>query len=130
MRNTWKGVQEEEVGKIPMDVFMKLITSRARRTLERLNSHPKLKAFYEKLRNAQTSKKKKPLKTHVREAIILPEMVGMEFLVYNGKEYKKIVIDYTMLGLRLGDFSHTTTRVLHSGPGVGATRGSKFVPLK
>ena len=114
MRNTWKGVQEEEVGKIPMDVFMKLITSRARRTLERLNSHPKLKAFYEKLRNAQTSKKKKPLKTHVREAIILPEMVGLTFAVHNGKKFIPVFVTENMVGHKFGEFSPTRTFYGHA----------------
>jgi small subunit ribosomal protein S19 len=41
-----------------------------------------------------------------------------------------VLIREEMVGRRLGEFSHTTGRVLHSGPGVGATRGSKFIPLK
>ena len=75
-------------------------------------------------------KKDKMIKTHVRDAVILPEWMGLTFGIYNGKEYKKIVITIKHLGKRLGDFAHTTGPVKHSGPGVGATRGSKFVPLK
>jgi small subunit ribosomal protein S19 len=50
--------------------------------------------------------------------------------VHNGKEFKRVDITADRVGKRLGEFSHSTGRVLHSGPGVGATRGSKFVPLK
>ena len=74
--------------------------------------------------------KKKLFRTHVREAVILPEWIGITFAIYNGKEFKNITIDIHKVGKRLGEFSHSTGRVLHSGPGVGATRGSKFVPLK
>jgi small subunit ribosomal protein S19 len=74
--------------------------------------------------------KEKTVKTHVRDAVILPEWVGVKFGIHNGKEFKIIVILPDMVGYRLGDFAHSTGRVLHSGPGVGATRGSKFIPLK
>ena len=50
--------------------------------------------------------------------------------MHNGKEWKNVHVSVDKLGYRLGDFAHTTGRVLHSGPGVGATRGSKFIPLK
>lgn len=129
-KTMWKGVKEEEAGNLGSEKFLELATSRARRTMKRLNQNPKLKAFYEKVRKAKASGQKKIIKTHLREAVILPEMVGMKFGVYNGKEFKQVEVTSLMLGLRLGDFSHSTARVLHSGPGVGATRGSKFVPLK
>jgi small subunit ribosomal protein S19 len=70
------------------------------------------------------------IKTHLRDAPILPEWVGLVFGVHNGKEFKRVDITADRVGKRLGEFSHSTGRVLHSGPGVGATRGSKFVPLK
>ena len=70
------------------------------------------------------------IKTHMRDAPVLPEWVGLTFGVHNGKEFKIVEITVDKVGKRLGDFSFTVGRVLHSGPGVGATRGSKFVPLK
>ena len=125
------GTDEDEVKNIPYETFLKLTTSRNRRTLLRLNQNPKLKTLIEKVRKLKTANLlKKAVKTHVRDAVILPEWVGITFAVHNGKEFKPIVITFDKVGKRLGDFSHTTGRVLHSGPGVGATRGSKFVPLK
>lgn len=125
------GVDEEAVKDIPYEQFLKITTSRNRRTLLRLNQHPKLKTLIEKVRKLKKANAiKKAIRTHVREAIILPEWVGITFAVYNGKEFKLIPVTFDKVGRRLGDFSHSTTRVLHSGPGVGATRGSKFVPLK
>lgn len=126
----YRGVEEEKVGQIPMDDFMKKITSRARRTLKRLNTNPRLKEFYAKVRQIKAKNPKKVIKTQLRDAVVIPEWVGLKFGVHNGKEYKPVEITPDRVGYRLGDFSHSTTRVLHSGPGVGATRGSKFVSLK
>jgi small subunit ribosomal protein S19 len=113
-----------------MDDFLKKTTSRNRRTLLRLKFNPRLKQFMEEVRKIKKLTPKKLIKTHMREAVILPEWVGLSFGVHNGKEFKRVEITLTKVGRRLGDFSHSTARVLHSGPGVGATRGSKFVPLK
>ena len=127
---TYKGIAEEDIQNIPMDQFVKISTSRTRRTLLRLKFNPRLKAFIDSVRKAKIANPKKMIKTHVRDAPILPDWVGLVFGVHNGKEFKRVDITADKVGRRLGDFSHTTTRVLHSGPGVGATRGSKFVPLK
>ena len=62
--------------------------------------------------------------------IILPEMVGVKIGVYNGKEYTPVEVKPEMIGHRLGEFALTRKPVKHSSPGFGATRSSKFVPLK
>jgi small subunit ribosomal protein S19 len=129
-KDTWKGFDEDKVAAISYDDFLKRISSRDRRTLLRMKMNPRLKKFVEKVRLVKKTNPKKLIKTHVREAIILPEWLGLTFGVHNGKEFKKVEITMNRIGKRLGDFSHTTGRVAHSGPGVGATRGSKFVPLK
>lgn len=127
---SFKGVEEENISSIAFDDFLNLTTSRNRRTLVRLKHNPRLKSFMEKVKKAKEANPKKLIKTHMREAIILPSWVGLNFGVHNGKEFKKIEITVDKVGKRLGDFSFSTGRVQHSGPGVGATRGSKFVPLK
>ncbi len=129
-KDTWKGFEEENVASISQDEFLKLISSRNRRSLLRMKVNPRLKRFVEKVREIKKKNPKKLIKTHIREAIILPEWMGLTFGVHNGKEFKKVDITLNKIGRRLGDYSHCTGRVLHSGPGVGATRGSKFVPLK
>lgn len=129
-KDMWKGVDEEHIASLNYEDFLKATTSRNRRTLLRLKFNPRLKQFMEKVRKIKKTNPKKLIKTHMREAVILPEWVGLAFAVHNGKEFKRVDITITKVGRRLGDFSHSTGRVLHSGPGVGATRGSKFVPLK
>lgn len=126
----YRGVDEEKVSAMSMEEFLKTATSRCRRTLKRLNQNPRLKDFIQKVRTIKAKNPKKVIKTHMRDAVILPEWVGLRFGVHNGKEFKTVEITADRVGYRLGDFSHSTGRVLHSGPGVGATRGSKFVSLK
>jgi len=129
-KDMWKGMDDETIGSLTYDDFLKRINSRNRRTLLRMKTNPRLKKFVETVREIKKTNPKKLIKTQIRDAVILPEWLGLSFAVHNGKEYKKVDITLNKLGRRLGEFSHSTGRVLHSGPGVGATRGSKFVPLK
>ncbi len=124
---TFKGKTLEEVKAMPMEGFLQLIPSHQRRQLKRMNG--RTRHFFEDIRRKK-AKGKKVVKTHCRDAVILPEMLDMEFLVYNGKEWVKVVPGPSMLGHRLGEYSITTKIVKHSGPGIGATRGSKSVELK
>ncbi|MBU5575273.1 MAG: 30S ribosomal protein S19 [Candidatus Aenigmarchaeota archaeon] len=107
-----------------LEEFAKLLPSRERRSLLR-GLTERQKKFLIRLRKAQ-----KPLKTHLREMIIIPEMIGKRILVHNGKEWIPVDIKVEMIGHRLGEFALTRKRVLHSAPGVGATKSSKFLPLK
>ena len=62
--------------------------------------------------------------------IIFPEMVGLKIGVYNGKEFVIVEVKPEMIGHYLGEFSLTRRRISHGSPGIGATRSSKYVPLK
>jgi len=121
---TFKGKTIEELQKMPLDEFAKLITSRRRRSLKR-GLTPQQKKLLERLR-----KSSKAVKTHVRDMVIVPEMIGKRILIYNGKEWVTLDVTGEMLGHVLGEFSMTRKRVMHSAPGVGATKSSKFLPLK
>ncbi len=120
----FKGKTIEELQKLSLEEFARLLTARPRRSLLR-GLTVQQKKLLERVR-----KKNKAIKTHVRDMIVLPEMVGKRILVHNGKEWTAVDIKAEMLGHRLGEFSATTRGVRHSAPGVGATKGSKFMPLK
>ena len=122
---TYKGKTIEELQALSIEDFAKLLPSRQRRTLVRRGMTPLEKKLLERMR-----KKNVALKTHAREMIILPEMVGRRFLVHTGKEWFQVDIKVEMLGHRLGEFALSRKKVMHSAPGVAATRGSKFLPLK
>ena len=62
--------------------------------------------------------------------IILPRFVGHTINIHNGKEFQRLTIEPQMIGHYLGEFVLTRQKVKHTGPGVGATKSSKFMPLK
>jgi small subunit ribosomal protein S19 len=111
---------------MPLADFLKIIPSKARRTLSRMGLQ--VRKFLEKFRDDK--KKGKVHKTHFREMVIIPEMLESQVLVYDGKSYVTVMCTPEMLGHKLGEYAITTKLVKHSGPGIGATRGSKTVELK
>ncbi|EGW03085.1 40S ribosomal protein S15 [Cricetulus griseus] len=70
------------------------------------------------------------VKTHLRDMIILPEMVGSMMGVYNGKTFSQVEIKPEMICHYLGESSITYKPVKHGWPGIGATHSSRFIPLK
>jgi len=126
----FRGKEKDELAKLSTADALPLLTSRARRTLSRVAGNKGLQVRKLMKKVAGMKDAAKVIRTQVREAVIVPEWLGRTFAVHNGKDWKSVHISVDKLGYRLGDFAHTTGRVLHSGPGVGATRGSKFIPLK
>lgn len=129
---TYRGYGLEELQAMPMDEFIKLIPSRQRRTL--LRGLPRRqKKLLEKLRRARRALKKGKkviVRTHNRDMVILPEMVGLNIAVHNGKEFVRIEISPEHIGHYLGEYALSHRRVAHGNPGIGATRSSMYVPLK
>ena len=117
----------EELEKMGIDEFSLLLNSRERRSLRRGLTRVE-KKLLEKIRNSKGQDKL--IRTKARDMIILPEMVGTKIGIYNGMEFKTVTIEASMIGHRLGEFALTRGRIKHSAPGLGATRSSKFVPLK
>ncbi|HDI10535.1 MAG TPA: 30S ribosomal protein S19 [Euryarchaeota archaeon] len=128
----YRGYTLEELKKMPMDEFINLLPSRQRRSLKRglPESHKKVLEKVKKARKMRESGKKVIIRTHCRDLIILPEMVGLTFAVHNGKEFHLVEIKPEMIGHYLGEFSPTRKKVEHGDPGIGATRSSMYVPIK
>lgn len=122
---SFHGKSLEELRQMNLEEFSKLLKSRQRRSLRR-GLPEKQKKLLEKIRKDP----KKFHRTRSREMLILPEMAGVKLGVYNGKEYVPVEVKPEMIGHRLGEFVPTRKPVKHSSPGFGATRSSKFVPLK
>jgi small subunit ribosomal protein S19 len=115
-----------------MDEFIHLLPSRQRRSLRRGLTQEQIKLL-ESIRMAKKAQEKGEkfvIKTHARDAVILPEMVGLTILVHNGKEFTSVDITPEMIGHRLGEFAITNKPVKHGSPGIGASRSSMYVPLK
>ena len=62
--------------------------------------------------------------------IIIPQFIGKNIRIYNGKEFIPLTITAEMLGHYLGEFAHTRKSVTHSAAGIGATRSSKSVSAR
>ncbi|MDP6612950.1 MAG: 30S ribosomal protein S19 [Candidatus Hydrothermarchaeota archaeon] len=125
---TYQGFELEELQKMPMDEFIDLLPARQRRSLKRGLSQrqKKLMLKIKKVREGEQIR----LKTHSRDMVITPELVGLTIEVYNGKEFVKVEIIPEMIGHYLSEFTLTRTRVNHGSPGMGATRSSLYIPLK
>jgi len=121
---TYRGKKMEDLQKLSLDEFAVLVPSRQRRTINRgfSEEHKKL---LNKVRNRNEN-----IRTHLRDMIVVPEMVGLKMGIHNGKEFVQVEIIPEMLGHYLGEYALTRGRVNHGAAGVGATRSSKFVPLK
>jgi small subunit ribosomal protein S19 len=129
---SYRGHSLASITGMSMDEFINLLPARQRRSLQR-GLTPEQRILLEKLRavkDAQLKGKEVSLKTHVRDLIILPEMVGAKIGVHNGKEFVAIEIKPEMMGHYLGEFAVTNKPVRHGTPGIGASRSSMYVPLK
>mmetsp|Transcript_22381 Transcript_22381/g.35822 ORF Transcript_22381/g.35822 Transcript_22381/m.35822 type:complete len:166 (-) Transcript_22381:153-650(-) len=130
----YRGVEVEKLLDLPHGEFTKLVTARARRRFKRgLKDKPK--GFIQRLRKAKKQcagsiKKPKIIKTHLRNMIIIPEMVASQIGVYNGKGYILVEVKPDMIGHYLGEYAITYKPVGHGRPGVGSTGSSRFIPLK
>ena len=110
----------EELKSLSLEEFSKLIDSTPRRKIKRGFTEQENKLL-KKLRN-----KEKNIKTHCRDMIILPEMVGERIGIYNGKEFISVQIADEMLGLRLGEMAPTRKiGIQHSGGGAKKTEVRK-----
>ena len=121
---TFKGKSLDEIRKMDVKEFAQLIPSRDRKSLLRGFSHE------QEMLLAHIKENKRKLHTHCRELIIIPAMLDRTIGVYNGKEFKNVVILPEMLGHRLGEFSQTRTQLKHSAPGIGATKSSGALSVK
>ncbi len=123
----YRGKTPKELKKMSREEIAELLPARQRRTLKRglTNEQEKL---IEKIKNNNGNEL---VKTHQRDLIILPEIFNEKIKVYNGKEWKTIEIKPKMIGHYLGEFAlPRLEKVKHSGPGIGATRGTKFLSVK
>jgi|SRR5438445_5273631 len=121
----FRGRSLDELKKMSIEEFSSLLTSRERKSLKKGLSEEQKKL----LENIRKSPEKFH-KTHVKDLVILPEMVGIKLGIYNGKEWVQLTVLPEMIGHRLGEFSISTKRVKHSAPGIGASRGSKHIAVK
>ena len=129
---TYRGYSMEELNNMPLwpetedqEYIVGLLPSRVRRSMGRglsvENEH-----FLARVERSGSN----TIRTHRRDMPILPQFVGRRIAIHNGQHFVEIDIKPEMIGHYLGEFAVTRRGVTQSGPGVGATRSSKHVPLK
>ncbi|KAK8798109.1 hypothetical protein WA171_005640 [Blastocystis sp. BT1] len=130
---TYRGVDLDKLLDLSPKDLMELVGAGARRRFRRgLKRKPMalLKRLQKSKAAASENERPEPVKTHLRNMIIVPEMIGCIVGVYNGRNFNNVEIKAEMVGHYLGEFSLSYSPVKHNRPGIGATHSSKFIPLK
>jgi small subunit ribosomal protein S19 len=123
---TLHGLTLPRLQELSLEELATHLTARARRSLRR-GFNDEQKRF---LARMATTDPARVVRTHCRDALVLPQHVGRRVAIHNGHEFKEIEVRPEMIGHYYGEFALTRRFEKHSGPGVGATRSSKFMPLK
>ncbi|MGA1872633.1 MAG: 30S ribosomal protein S19 [Thermoplasmatota archaeon] len=120
----YRGKTLEELQAMSIDEFADLLPARSRRTISRgmQSKNPK---FFKHLERGDDL-----IRTHSRDIVILPGMVNKKLAIHDGKQFVEITVTPEMIGHLAGEFALTRRQVKHTGVGVGATRSSKYMPLK
>lgn len=116
-----------------IEIILPILNSRQRRSLDkRVDKYmnDEKRKLREEIKLAKEGKLRGVLKTHVRDMIILPDMIGLNINVHNGREFSSVSVRPEMIGHYLGEYAITNKRVQHGAPGVGSSRSSLYVPLK
>jgi len=127
---TYRGHTLDELQDMSLEDVAELLPARQRRSITRGLSAEKEKLLEEAREAGEEETANDPIRTHLRDMPIVPEMVGLTFAVYTGQSFERVKVEPEMLGHYLGEFQLTRTSVEHGQAGIGATRSSKFVPLK
>lgn len=117
----FRGKKLEDLRKMDVRECAKYMPSRSRRTI--LRNFDVIEKFMK--RCERKTAKGKRIKTHNRDIIVVPKLVGLKIAIYNGKSFEDVEMTPDMIGHRLGEFSMTRGKVHHGEAGIGATKGSK-----
>jgi len=124
---TFRGKTVKELQELSLEEFSKLCPSRTRRAIKK---HGIDKKILKKVENFKRNPKAKPIRTHRRDLVVVPQMIGASFAVHKGKEFERVDISAKMLGHYLGEFALTRKRLQHGKAGIGATKSSTAVTAR
>ena len=119
----YRGQTLESLKSLDVRELTKFLPARSRRSI--LRNFDVIEKFVKSCE--RKIERKKRIRTHLRDLVIVPKLVGMNIGVHNGRNFQDVNITMEMIGHRLGEFTLTRTRVKHSSAGVGATKGSKTI---
>lgn len=122
---TYRGLTVDALKALSLEEFLELMPSRQRRSFTRGLTREQAKIIKDAEADPDAV-----IRTHRREMIVIPQFIGRKFAIYDGHEFVEIEVQPEMVGHYFGEFAQTRRPPTHTGPGVGATRSSKFMPLK
>ena len=132
-KQIYRGIEIDKLLEMEFMEVVSMFKSGQRRRVKH-GMHPKYDRLVKKIKtsvkNTPHGEKPKAVKTHLRNAIIMPEMVGGIAEVYSGKYWNPVEIKADMVGQYMAEYSMSYKPVKHGKVGHGATRGSKFVSLR
>lgn len=117
----YRGQPVEKLKELDVRESAKFLKSRARRSV--LRNFDQIEKFLKRC-EAKIARKKK-IKTHYRDLVLVPKLVGLTLSVHNGKAFQEITVTHEMIGHRLGEFAPTRGKVTHGSAGIGATKSSR-----
>merc|ERR1719453_2964594 len=130
---SYRGIDLDKLLELSTDQFVELVHCRARRKFVRgIRGKPLrlLKRLRKSKQGLEEGEKPATIKTHLRNMVIVPEMIGSVVGIYNGKQFINAVIKPEMIGHYLAEFSITYKPIKHGRAGMGSTKSSSFIPLK
>ncbi len=68
-----------------------------------------------KVEKNQRTNNREPIKTWSRDCTIVPDFIGVTFLIHNGRQFAKLYVTEDMVDHKLGEFAPTRTFRSHSG---------------
>ena len=127
---TFRGKTLQEMQQMSIEEFAKLAPARARRSLLRGLDKPLMKKVEKARAQLGGEKPPKAIRTHRRNAIVVPKMVGLKIAIHKGNEFQIVDITEKMVGHYLGELAPTRKRLLHGKAGIGATRSSTAISAR
>jgi len=124
---TFRGKVAKDLQALSIEEFSKLCTSRTRRALKK---HGVDKKMLKKIEAFKRNPKAKPIRTHRRDLVVIPAMIGVSFGIHKGKEFERVDVSTRMLGHYLGEFALTRKRLQHGKAGIGATKSSTAITAR
>ncbi len=118
---TFRGKTVEELKTLDVRESARYLKSRPRRAV--LRGFDKIEKFIKRCEMKLAKKKK--IKTHYRDLVIVPKLVGLNIQVHNGRNFQEVPITSEMIGHRLGEFAPTRVKATHTSMGMGATKSSR-----
>ena len=111
---TYRGKTTEELQALSLEEFAQLLPSRERRKVLRRGFTDAEKTLLKDL------EKNSNVKTHCRDMVVLPSMIGKKLAIHSGKQFTQIEILPQMIGQRFGELVLTRNKVKHGAVGVAS----------